>query len=157
MLNILKFLKLKIIRFFRISSNWVNRLPFAGKLSLRPVVLAVYTADKKTKKLKALGAFLLLSLFIVAHSSQVQLGVRGYSNHDLIPIKGFFLIYALANVLVTYTQCIIFSRLLVHLFRSKDKRSRHLSSGIFQEYRPSYALTCILVTLGGQVIFGLLY
>jgi len=149
------------MKFFLNLSKWINQFPFPGKGAIQPAVLAVYLSKGETKNKKAILAIGLLLLMILGHYSQFNMGLHIYEQKASVIYKCCGLIYALINILVTYTQVVILGRLLLHLHQFRNKvflsKNRKTFSKLLDEYNPRYRWHWVVGTLIGQIIISSIY
>lgn len=135
-------------------SKFVGRLPFAGKMSIKPLVFALYQSTTSIERLKSyISILILLIFFVLLHTVQARMGIQALSFNSPIWAKAISGLYALANIFVVMTQ--------LHLcFRT----TRFFFVGLYPRRKRSYAgysgdemMTMLVVTLVGQIVFLSLY
>lgn len=134
---------------FKKLAYTVNDIPFAGKLTLRPLAYHYWNATSvvgKTFWFTWLVAILIL--FIAGHLSQSLSGFRNVDFSQSIILNAVFLAYALINFLVAIAQFHLLIRAVKLIPRKPLSRKR--------EYHPmgcGATILCVLVTLLGQITF----
>ncbi|PIR97760.1 MAG: hypothetical protein COT89_03225 [Candidatus Colwellbacteria bacterium CG10_big_fil_rev_8_21_14_0_10_42_22] len=139
------------VRPFRKLSDYINKLPLAGKLAIAPVVFRAYTAPKGQRLSRFLMAVALLLVMIVGHYRQVLLGLELYTN-GAPWAQSIGLIYAAVNILVVYTQAVILIRVLARIRRLARMRNT-TTRRTYKGFSPAHKVACFAVTLGGQIVF----
>ena len=141
--------------YIKTLSFWINKLPLSGKLGIRPTMFAVYAEKSFKKKLvKSLAAYFILIMFVIGHSIQAKMG------YDALQVQRHFLInffcgmYALVNVLVTFTQVVLTVRLTAHLIRSFSQEALFSHKITLYDFSWGHKLLAASVTIGGQLLFS---
>lgn len=144
----------RLSRPFRIVSDGINKLPFAGKVSLQPLIREIFSATPEKRNNSIFHFLLLLALFFFGHGSQAWMGWQVFSStaSDLIRFLGA--IYCLINCLVVYTHIVILIRVVILLRRNN---SHQLGKIAFKPYSVGYTFFCLLFTLLGQFAFIFVY
>jgi hypothetical protein len=132
----------------------IDKLPFAGKLTIHPVIFGLYQSTTKEERrssyLQILG---LLILFILFHVLQVNMGIKALEFNAPVWVKVVSALYAIANTCIVLTQIYLVFRTTRFYFCAPLPRMMREYAG----YSDVQAVTMIAVTLGGQIIFLSLY
>ena len=142
-----------MVKIIRATSSWINRLPLAGKITLRPMLLNVYCETQRSKKYwKILGICSFLLFFIYMHWLQALMGWTGYIHQSNVAWGIICLVYAGLNILVCYTQTVLFFRALSHTVRFARGRIPKNVKHTFPSYSTLYKALCFVVTMTGQIV-----
>lgn len=142
----------KVAMPFRRLSDVINRLPLAGKLLLRPVLLSVYTAPQSEKFHSIFIALVVLVLMIAGHYWQLILGWNVYIESHSILCKAIGLSFSIVNALVVYSQTILSLRVVWQIW---SPPRRNIIRWVPKSYSFEYQMFCLAITLAGQFIFAL--
>lgn len=137
-----------IIRPFRRASDLVNKLPFIGKFSVRPILIWAYQAPPDERILRVLLAIAFLLFFITAHANQAFQALRIASLSEVLVFKAFAYSYATANTLVVYTQVFLLFRLMLRVTRFEKVYVKPLA-GPRLDYK--HFIVCLVFTGIGQL------
>ncbi len=135
-------------------SIFVNSLPLGGKLNIRKYLYSAYSGSPEQRLTKSLFAIFILIVMILGHGVQVIMGLALMNKGVSLPVTLVGLSYMVVNAMVVYTQCILFIRLIIHLIRFRNRGYSVINP---KPYSFGYQLLCMVVTLGGQIVFGLVY
>jgi hypothetical protein len=131
----------------------VNDIPFAGKLTIRPLAYHYWNARTTPEKSSwFIGLVFVLALFIFGHGTQSVLGFGNFSHHHSFLLNIIFLVYGLVNLAVSIAQTHLLFRAIKHLFKRLPKTKRkYVGMGCWP------TVLCVLVTLLGQITFFVAY
>ncbi len=134
----------------RSFAKFIGRLPFVGKMSIKPLVFALYqstTPEERRWNYFKLASF--LTLFILLHGVQMQMGITALKFDSPVWAKIVSAFYGVTNFCVVLTQ--------IHL---GYRTTRFFLKGLYPRVRRNYTkhsgsevAIMLAVTLGGQIIF----
>ena len=130
--------------------KFVGRFPFAGKLTIRPLVFGLYQSDTREERRWRFGlCCVFLGLFIYFHMAQAWLGIR-VLQHDA-PTWAWIVsaLYAAINLSVVIAQAHLAYR-STRFFLTGAYPRMHRA---YARYSPVEALGMFIVTLSGQMFF----
>lgn len=97
--------------------NFIDSLPFAGKMTLKPALFEVYQSKDLKSRLKAYAwLVVVMVLFWVGHGIQAIEGFQVVIYDSLLMDKIVGLVYALTNMGVVLTHVYWFGRTTIFLF-----------------------------------------
>jgi hypothetical protein len=132
----------------------VGRLPFAGKMSIRPLVFGLYHSTTAIERRNSyLRILRLLAFFVLLHAVQTEMGIQALGFDSPIYAKAISGLYVLANVLVILTQLHLVFRTTRFFFSGLYPRSKRGYVG----YSGAEMAIMLAVTIGGQIVFLSLY
>ena len=135
--------------------RFVNRLPLAGKLAIRPFIFSLYqSTTKKERRRRYLSVLILFGFLFCTHVYQAWSGFRVFSFNAPIWAKAIGGLYALVNASVVVAQVSLLIRATRFFWKGAFPRTKYRQCRLFSS---SEALTMMVVTLGGQIVFGLTY
>jgi len=128
----------------------IGRLPFAGKMAIRPLIFALYSSTKKVERRNSyLLLMSLLIMYILLHGVQMKMGIRALEFESPTWAKVISALYAITNFCVVLTQIQLCYR-----------ATRFFMRGLYPRVKRSYVensrleiAIMLAVTLGGQIIF----
>lgn len=134
---------------------FTNKLPFSGKVAIRPTTVRFFKERRANKKWKSFIKVVVLLIFmIVCHAIQAMMGYGIAFYEDLLWARVVGALYCIVNSLVSYAQFILLIRVIKHTFRFyRIKREKETTPpGSFSDYcySPKYVFLCLVVTLLGQ-------
>lgn len=128
---------------------FVNSIPFAGKLTIRPFAYCYWHANTVRKKaFWFAGLVALLVVLITAHVSQAQMGFANFNPAKSVLLNTIFIFYGMVNLAVSFAQAHLLMRAIGFLFKSLPKKTTK-----YVEASGQTMLLCIAVTFSGQIIF----
>lgn len=146
-----------MLSIFTISSKWIGKFPFIGKFFTKGIFSWTYSADQIHLRIRrGIYTLIFLVLFICGHLYQGKMGIDSYSiNPSTIAIEIICLTYALANFVVVYTQIILFIKMIINLIRwnKLSKTKKEIRGHKLAEFSGAHFILCLIVTLGGQIVF----
>ena len=132
----------------------VGKLPFAGKITLRPFIFGLYLSTTKERRRTAwLNLLALLIIFSLGHGKQVRMGIKICEYGVPVWVRAIGALYAMINASVILTQVYLAYRITRFYFRGPLPRMDRT----YVEYSAAQTMTMTAVTLGGQILFGALY
>ena len=132
----------------------IGKLPFAGKLAIRPTIFSFYqSVTERERRRNYLWLLLLFVSFVLLHGVQAKMGIEALGFDSPIWAKMVSALYAAANICVIVTQIYLGFRVTRFVFTAPYPRMRRKGN----DYSAKQANTMLVVTLGGQVIFLILY
>ncbi len=134
----------------RSFTRFVDKLPFAGKMSIKPLVFSLYqstTRFERKKKYRNLSIFLFL--FALLHVVQLNMGIQALHFTSPVWAKVVSFLYAAANFAVVVTQFHLLYRVTRFYFKGSYPRGKVS----YCEHTGTEMLTMLAVTLIGQIIF----
>lgn len=135
-------------------ARFIGMLPFAGKMTIRPLVYRFYQSTTKTERRRSyLHLVVLLVFFVLFHAVQAKMGVQALSFNAPTWVKAISGLYALANICVVLTQMYLGFRATNFLFKGLYPRTNRSHP----KWTDVEVVTILAVTLGGQIVFLLLY
>ena len=135
-------------------TKFVGRLPFAGKMSIRPLVFGLYHSTTAVERRKSyLYILTLLVFFVLLHAVQARMGIQALGFNSPIWAKAISGLYALANVFVVLTQLHLGFRTTRFFFGGLYPRSKRS----YVDYSGAEVEIMLAVTIGGQIVFLSLY
>lgn len=143
----------KTTRPLRRLSDYVNKLPLAGKLFIRPIMFLACAGPPNQRIARASLALLLLAIMIYAHYSQMTMGWETYTRSSFIFTQTIGLAYATVNALVVYTHCVLSLRLIRMAWKSSKYRKSKNYRLRLTPLTPMHTFLCFTITLGGQAVF----
>lgn len=131
-------------------TKFIGRLPFAGKMSIKPLVFGLYQSTTQEERQWAYAKLAgLLVAFILLHGVQMTMGVEALEFDSPIWAKVVSALYAIVNFCVVLTQLHLGYRTTRFYFKGlypKTKRG-------YTEHSGNEVAIMLAVTLGGQIIF----
>lgn len=135
-------------------TKFIGKFPFSGKISIRSLVFSLYQSTTVVERRKSyLRLVALLVLFVLVHGVQAGMGVQVLGFDSPIWAKAISGLYALINICVVLAQVHLGFRTTQFFFKGLFPRRRRS----YVEYSGAEANVMCTVTLGGQIIFLLLY
>jgi len=132
----------------------IGRLPFCGKLTIRPLFFGLYRGMTRAERRDSyLALMLTLAVFIPVHAFQALMGVAVLCRHPPVWAAAIGGLYALANACVTLTQFQLACWTTWFYCRAPLPSMR---TG-YTDYTSSQAVYMLAVTLGGQFLFLAVY
>lgn len=135
-------------------SKFIGKLPFAGKIWIRPLALKVYqstTASERRQKFLYLMAILVL--FVLSHAIQAMAGIYALSFDSSFWAKAISALFAVVNVCVVLTQIYLGIRVTHFCICAPYPRVKRTGNN----YSTVEVVTMFAVTSSGQIIFCLFY
>jgi len=132
----------------------IGRLPFAGKIPIRPFVFGLYQSTTTAKRRRSyLWLMALLVLLVVAYGAGARMGVRALSFDSPTWAKAISVAYVVVNACIILTQIYLGFRATRFCLRASYPRVKRSNTGY------SYAEIAVMfvVTSTGQFMFFLLY
>ena len=132
----------------------IGMFPFCGKLTIRPFVFGIYQSTTGGGRWKNYAALMVvLLLFILLHGLQAKMGVEALNFSAPIWVRGVAGLYALINACVVLTQIhLVFRATYFSLAKPLAKEKR-----VYYCHSEAEKLKMIVITLGGQIVFLLIY
>lgn len=128
----------------------IGRLPFTGKMSIKPLVFGLYQSTTREERLWSYAKFAsFLVLFILLHGVQMKMGIRALEFDSPIWTKVVSAIYAIVNFCVVLIQIHLGYRTTRFFFRGLYPRAKRG----YTEHSSTEVAIMLAVTLGGQIIF----
>ncbi len=133
----------------------ISKLPLSGKGILTPLIFEFYNSTNKKDRRKSYFLIIaLLSICILAHVAQAQIGIHGLGFNTPIIFKIVFGLYACVNLCVSLTQLYLFIRCTHFLLTSKTyPRFKRLR----KEYTGKQTVLMLVFTYICQIIFSICY
>lgn len=129
--------------------RFINRLPFAGKMSIRPLVFLLYSSTTRGRQWASYaGLIILLAVFVVGHSFQARDGMAA-AMAGPVSVKIVGGLYAVANISVVIAQVYLAGRVTLFIRRGLTPRRKKAYRG----FSLTSVIIMIAVTLGGQIVF----
>lgn len=131
-------------RVFDRLADFCNKLPFSGKLAITPITTAaVRERNPYYKTVKAVEAFGLLGIMVIAHAAQAGMGLQRLQQNvelysrtrspESLLACGIDVAYTAANCAATYAQLHLSNRLAEHFIRRNIKAVPRLPAwGIYK-------------------------
>jgi hypothetical protein len=135
-------------------AKFIGELPFVGKMTIRPFVYSFYQSKTETERQRSyLHLMILLVFFVLFHAVLGWMGLQMFGFVAPIWVRVAGGLYALANICVVLTQIYLGFRVTKFLFDGLYPRTNRVRP----EWNSAEALTMVSVTIGGQIVFFLLY
>ena len=132
----------------------IGRLPFAGKMTIRPFIFTLYhSTTMEERKRSYLRFVVLIIFFVLLHGVQAEMGIRALSFNSPLWAKAISGLYAIANISVVLTQIYLGFKATRFRFCAPLPRAKRKDDG----YSSADALIMMAVTLGGQILFLFFY
>lgn len=154
--------------------HFFSRFPFAGKIAITPsVVNTRLEQDRKTKEVRIAKSIGLLSLFVLAHAFQADLGINALSRLQYESITGNPIVdlqaiidslYVLVNAGAVICQTRLLTKMVgeISKVRTLKNTTRSWSEALENSFSPKHSREfytdnerskMTTVTLGGQLLF----
>jgi hypothetical protein len=119
-------------RVFDSLADFINKLPFAGRLTITPTTMAaIKERNIYYKTVKTIEASAVLGFMVLAHAFQTHVGIQALQENlehlddEITPEKllacGIDVAYIAANCAATYAQLHLSGRLAEHFMRTSAK------------------------------------
>lgn len=132
----------------------IGKLPFAGKMSVRRKISALYQSTTAgARRQNYLYFMVFLAIFVLLHAVQACMGIETMSFDAPLWVRGIGAFYATVNICVSLTQVYLGFRATRFCLCAPYPRTVKKDDG----FTDAQATAMVAVTLGGQILFLLLY
>jgi hypothetical protein len=131
-------------------AKFVGKFPFAGKMSIRPLIFNLYQTTSETERRHTFLCLMgLLVVFIFFHALQARMGIQALKFESPNWAKLIFALYAIINISVVITQIYLCYRAIrFYVLAVFPQRKRG-----YNDYPAKESIKMVIVTLSGQFIF----
>jgi|JI10StandDraft_1071094.scaffolds.fasta_scaffold00688_20 hypothetical protein len=144
---------MKTLSFLKNTTKVINKLPFAGKIVIRPVLLSYYSEiDRRAKYVKFIFVFCILLLFVIGHIYQGYLVIDFFLSYNKAN-RLFALIYAILNFSIAYSQIVLLLRSIIHLLSWRKSPAYHPPNRKIKFYSNRYLIFSLVITVTIQLLF----
>ncbi|NTW13930.1 MAG: hypothetical protein HGA31_02770 [Candidatus Moranbacteria bacterium] len=135
-------------------TKFIGKLPFSGKLAIRPLAYRFYLSTTSSERKRSYLALLaLLAFYVLTHAVQAEMGTEILRQDSPIWAKVIAGIYAVVNTCVTLTQIHLCLRATHYLFLGHYPRIQRS----VPEWSDAETKRMVSVTFIGQAIFLVVY
>jgi hypothetical protein len=135
-------------------ARFINILPLSGKITIRPLVYRFYQSTTETERgRRYLHLVVIIAFSILLHAVQAKMGIQALNFNAPTWAKAISGIYALTNICVVLTQIYLGFRATIFSFKGLYPRTKRSHP----DYTGVQVIVMLAVTLGGQIVFFLIY
>ncbi len=128
---------------------FIGKLPFVGKLVIRPVIFGLYQSQTFYKRLIYYCLLVVILLyFVFVHGSQMISAIKYFNLNSSFILKGVCCVFAVVNFCVTLTQLYLIYRSTCFFIKGKYLKKIHH----YRDYSFLEKVIMFVTTLSGQII-----